>query len=187
LTTLPKLSGRPGDSIADGIPVSTTALVTDLFEQYHSAVFAYLYRLVGDREWAHDLSQEAFVRLFHSRHRLPQVENPRAWVYRIATNVALNALKRRRRFAWLPWRSTDSVSLTAPDASEATEQRLAVEAALAQLPPHYRAPLLLYGQYGFSVREVAEALDLSEGAVKVRLYRAREMFRRAYDDGDKSV
>jgi RNA polymerase sigma-70 factor (ECF subfamily) len=48
------------------------------------------------------------------------------------------------------------------------------------LPVRYRAPLLLYSHYGFSVREVAEVLEISEGAVKTRLHRAREAFRRLY-------
>ena len=161
-----------------------TGLVADLFEQYHPAVFAYLYRLVGDREWAHDLSQETFLRVLRAGQRLPQVENRRAWVYRIATNVAFNALKRRRRFAWLAWRSDDTLPLAAPDPSEPSGQRLAVERALAQLPADYRAPLLLYSHYGFGVREVAEALGISDGAVKTRLHRAREMFRQIYEGGN---
>jgi RNA polymerase sigma-70 factor (ECF subfamily) len=158
-------------------------MVTELFEQFHEAVFAYLYRLVGDREWAHDLSQDTFLRLFRSRHRLPQVTNQRAWLYRIATNVALNALKRGRRFTWMPWQNTDDTALAAPDPTEPSDQRLAVEQALAQVPLHYRAPLLLHSHYGFSVREVAEALNISQGAVKTRLYRAREKFRKVYGGG----
>lgn len=185
MTTLRKLRGHRGDSIVTAeIHPNLTILVADLFEQYHTAVFAYLYRLVDDREWAHDLSQETFLRLFRARRQLLQVENQRAWVYRIATNLAFNALKRRRRFAWLPWRNTDTAHLAVPDPSEQAHRRVAVERALAELPPHYRAPLLLHGHYGFSVREVAEALGISEGAAKTRLYRAREMFRQVYEGGN---
>lgn len=186
MTTLRKLRGRRHGDFISGAEVHQELrdLVADLFEQYHIPVFAYLYRLVGDREWAHDLSQETFLRLFRARHRLPQVENQRAWVYRIATNVAFNALKRQRRFTWLPWRKADASHLTGPDPTEQTDRRLAVEQALAELPPHYRSPLLLHSHYGFSVREVAEALDISQEAVKTRLYRAREMFRRAYERGN---
>jgi RNA polymerase sigma-70 factor (ECF subfamily) len=182
VATLHNLREHPG-SPAAGVEVNVdlTALVADLFEQHHPAVFAYLYRLVSDREWAHDLSQETFLRLFRARQRLPQVENRRAWIYRIATNVALNALKRRRRFAWLPWRQSDTRHLTAPDPLEPAGQRLAVEHALAQLLPHYRAPLILHSHYGLSVREIAEALGISQSAVKTRLYRAREMFRQVYE------
>jgi RNA polymerase sigma-70 factor (ECF subfamily) len=154
-----------------------TSLVGELFEQYHAAIFAYLYRLVDDVEWAHDLTQETFLRVLRARQRLPAVQNQRAWVYRIATNVSLNALKRRRRFAWLPWSQS---KLHTPDTAGQSEQRLAIEQALAELPPHYRAPLLLYSHYGLSVREVAEALDIKPGAVKTRLHRAREMFRKSY-------
>jgi RNA polymerase sigma-70 factor (ECF subfamily) len=163
-----------------------TDLVADLFEQHHAAVFAYLYRLVGDREWAHDLSQETFLRLLRARHRLPQVDNRRAWVYRIATNLAFSALKRQHRFAWLPWHSGDRLPLAGPDPSEPAHQHIAVERALAQLPPQYRAPLLLHSHYGFSVREVAEALGIREGAVKTRLHRAREMFRQVYGGGNEA-
>lgn len=160
-------------------------MVTELFEQFHAPVFAYLYRLVGDREWAHDLTQDTFLRLFRGRHRLPQVTNRRAWLYRIATNVALNALKRDRRFAWIPWQNTDDTCVAAPDPTEPSDKRLAVEQALTHLPLHYRAPLLLHSHYGFSVREVAETLSISQGAVKARLYRAREMFRKVYGGGNQ--
>ena len=184
MTTLRDLSGHAIDSVYGArIGCDSADLVTDLFETYRAPVFAYLYRLLDDRDWAHDLSQETFLRLFRARHRLPQVENPRAYVYRIATNVARNALKRQRRFAWLPWRNTEAVHLTASDITEQVDQRVDVEQALVLLPPHYRAPLLLYSHYGFSVREVAEALSISEGAVKTRLHRAREMFRQGYQGG----
>ena len=100
MTTLHNLTGHHRKSVLNAEVYSDSQrLVVDLFEQYHSAVFAYLYRVVDDREWAHDLTQETFLRLFRARGRLSQVKNRRAWMYRIATNLALNALKRRRRFA----------------------------------------------------------------------------------------
>jgi RNA polymerase sigma-70 factor (ECF subfamily) len=158
-----------------------TNLVARLFGEYQAAVFAYIWRLVRNREWAEDLTQETFLRVFDARDRLPEVANHRAWLYRIATNTALNALRRRRRFAWLPWGAAHTLGWGEPDVLTKIAQRDAVEAALVALPPNYRAPLLLYSHYGFSIGEVAEALETSEGAVKTRLYRAREMFRQAYE------
>jgi RNA polymerase sigma-70 factor (ECF subfamily) len=166
-------------------PTADTTLVTALFEQYHEAIFAYLYRMLNDRETAHDLTQETFLQVFRTRDRLAGVENKRAWLYRIATNLALNAIKRRQRFTWLPWRKVDEGNdLNQPDPTKQVGQDLLVKQVLRQLPPDYRAPLLLYSHDGFSVREVAEALNLSEGAVKTRLHRAREMFRRLYNQED---
>lgn len=156
------------------------SLVADLFEQHHVALFNYIYQLVSDREWAHDLTQEVFLRLFRTRHRLVEVENHRAWTYRIATNLTFTALKRRRRFVWLPWHKEDDLHLSGEDPADEVAQRYAIEEALTQLPPKYRAPLILYGQYGFRIREVAAALNISESNAKVRLHRARKMFRLVY-------
>ena len=161
-----------------------TELAVELYERYHEDVFTYLCGLVHERQWAQDLAQETFLRVLRARARLPQVNNPRAWLYRVATNVALNALKRHRRFAWLPWRASDRGQGSAPDVAEQVGQRSALNAALASLPPGYRAPLLLYAQYGLSVAEVAQALALSEAAARKRIYRATEMLRQACGKGD---
>lgn len=163
------------------------AVLTALFERYRVPICAYLYSLVDDWEMAHDLTQETFLKAFGARGQLMDVENQRAWLYRVASNLAFNALKRRRRFQWLPWTDNDSEPLPQADASERVAEASAVERALAALPLDYRAPLLLFSYYQFSVREVAEALTLSEGAVKVRLHRAREMFRQAYGNADGST
>ena len=175
------------DAMSQPAADAQTAHVADLFEEHHEAIFAYLYRLLDDREWAHDLTQETFLKVHQSRERLRDIENERAWIYRIAGNLAFTALKRRRRFAWLPWRVADTPCLLADDpaAQVAEEQRVAE--ALQALSPTYRAPLLLYSHFGLSVREVAGALDLSKSAVKVRLHRARKKFRDAYVMGAPST
>jgi RNA polymerase sigma-70 factor (ECF subfamily) len=166
-----------------GIPgcVENTNQVTKLFDEHQAAIFAYIWRLVRDRQWAEDLTQETFLRVFDARDRLPAVINQRAWLYRIATNTSFNALRRQRRFAWLPWNPFSVPALRESNAIEQIGQRSAVEGALAALAPQYRAPLLLYTHYGLTISEVAEALAISDGAVKTRLYRAREMFRQAYE------
>ena len=166
-------------------------LVTQLFEQYHVPIFNYIRGMTRDDAWANDLTQDTFLQLFKTRDKLPAVENQRAWVYRIATNLTYNALKRRKRFQWLPWRgdSDDGVQLTSPDPTNATAEQLLVRATLDKLEPKYREPLVLYSQFDLSVREVAEALNISESNVKVRLHRARKMFRQFYEmaNGDLLV
>jgi RNA polymerase sigma-70 factor (ECF subfamily) len=157
------------------------SMIVTLFEQYQRPIFAYLLRLVGDREWAEELAQETFLAAFRAADQLPGIANHRAWLYRIATNAAFNALKRRRRFAWLPWLKADDYRLKGDDPSSAVARRDAVERALLAVPPPQRAALLLYSHYGLSVAEVAEALGIEQGAVKTRLYRARIVFREAYE------
>lgn len=155
------------------------AVLTVLFEQHRTALCTYLSCLVRDWETARDLTQECFLRAFRSRRRLLEVDNQRAWLYRIATNLAIDANRRQRRWQWLPWHTVDAAD---DFTREQADRTMTVAEALAKLPVAYRAPLLLYSGYGFSVREVAEALDLGHEAVKTRLYRARKMFRQAYGE-----
>lgn len=164
-----------------GLQDKVSIAVTALFEQYHGAIFAYLLRLLNDPAWAEDLTQDVFLQLFRHQHKLAEVRNERAWIYRIATNLALTALKRQRRFAWLPWRQGDSVHWQQVGPEENLGEETAVAQALRQIPATYRAPLLLYSRYDFNVREIALVLGISQGAVKNRLWRAREMFREVYE------
>ena len=120
-----------------------TELVAQLYQQHAKAICVYIHSLVGEWVMAHDLTQEAFLQLHRSRARLPQVENQRAWLYGVASYVAFNALKRQRRFAWLPWHTAENeAQLTAPNMEQEVAGRAAVEKALARLSPEYRAPLL---------------------------------------------
>lgn len=154
----------------------TDALFERLFAEYSAPLLSYLYRLVGDRVQAEDLAQDVFVRAYHALPALPADANHRAWLYRIATNCACDTLRRRRLIAWLPWpeRETEQIA-TPPPANDDAVQR-----ALLKLPPGFRVPLVLFSVQGYSTEEIAAMLGISVGAVKTRLYRAREAFRQAY-------
>lgn len=159
-----------------------------LYRSYHQALLNYLYRLVGDSSQAEELAQEVFVRALRALGRLPEDANHRAWLYRIATNLAYDRLRRRRLLTWLPLLDGDQDAPVSPTVERKTEsgwaEQEAVQQALQELPAKYRAPLILFSMQEYSVREISQALGLSEGAVKTRLYRAREMFRKAYAQED---
>ncbi len=159
--------------------------VAELFEQHRGAIYAYLVRLSRDSQMAEELTQDTFLKVYQARAKLSGVQNRRAWIFRIATNTCLTALKRQRRFRWLPWEAAESLPHPTRDDPEQVGQRDAVERALAGMSEDYRAALLLFSYHGFRVAEVAEVLGISEGAVKTRVYRAKEMFLRAYrrEDG----
>ena len=119
--------------LATSVDDDLTELVVDLFQQHGTAVCAYVQCLVRDWELAHDLTQDAFLQLYKTRARLAHVENPRAWVYRIASHVAFSELKRRRRFRWLPWRSADQQPrFTWVEQDQQVEQRVIMEQALGE-------------------------------------------------------
>ena len=150
-----------------------------LYAEYQTPVLNYVYRLVGDADIAEELTQEAYTRAWRARAQLPAIENPRAWLYRIATNAARDHLRRRALFTWLPLVGSDA-RLADEGIEDADLEAERMRRALLRLPPDYRVPLVLYTCQQFSVTEIAESLGLSPDAVKQRLVRARQKLRDAY-------
>jgi len=169
--------------MAGSTDLERDALFERLFHAFQGAIVNYLYRLIGDAAEAEELAQDVFVRAYQALPSLKGEANYRAWLYRIATHCAYDLLRRRRLVRWLPLgaQETSAPSPPAPDG----DLRDAVQEALLRLSPEYRVPLILYSVQGYSTAEIAEMLGISVGAVKTRLYRAREAFRRIYQ-GDES-
>ena len=139
--------------------------------------------MTGDLARAQELTQETFIRAYRALLRGVRWDNPRAWLYRVASRLATDDYRRRRLLQWQPLLDID------PDPSPGVDVCVAeqgsVHRALAALPPKYCIPLVLYASEGYSVNEVGGLLSLSPSAVKMRLCRAREMFRRAYQNGEQ--
>ncbi len=157
------------------------AAFTEIFERYHHRIVNYLYGLVHDRELANDLAQDSFLKAYKALPRMDDDLRLGPWLYRIAGNTAFSALRRRRLIRWLPLLNDglgESMQ-TGVGEGEVAEAE-AVERALAKLPAKYAAPLLLHSHEGLSCNEIAAILGISPGAVKTRLFRAREAFRVAY-------
>lgn len=164
---------RAGDQVA----------FAHLFEQYHAPVLNYLHRMVGDRALAEDLTQDAFVKAYNA---LPGTRPDlafKAWLYRIATNTAISHLRRRRIVQWLPFLG-DQHHAGGESIERSVTRQHDVEQALAKLPRHYAAVLLLRHYQGLSLAETAAALDITENAAKLRLFRARKAFAEVYQDPD---
>ena len=153
-----------------------------LFRQYEEPICSYLARLTGDSYRAQELTQETFVRAYRALRKGQRWDNPRAWLYRVASRLATDYYRRRQLLQWLPLRDMDGRQGGKRELETATAERLAVRAALEQLSPKYRVPLVLYVYQGCTVAEVAETLELSVSAVKMRLSRAREQFRLVYQE-----
>jgi RNA polymerase sigma-70 factor (ECF subfamily) len=158
----------------------TAALFERLYADYESPILNYLYRLLGDPRLAEDLAQEAFTRAWNARRDLPRLDNPRAWMYRIATNLARDHFRRARLLSWLPLLGKEPALTGDPhegDPIEAAKMRR----ALLKLSEDYRTPLVLYTCQEFSVAEIAATLNVSTDAVKQRLVRARQQLRSVYE------
>jgi RNA polymerase sigma-70 factor (ECF subfamily) len=155
---------------------------TEIFERYQHRIVNYIYGLVHDRELANDLAQESFLKAYRALPRMGSDLRLAPWLYRIAGNTAFSALRRRRLIRWLPLLND---GIMTPDIDGEVAEAEAVHRALAKLPAKYAAPLLLHSHEGLSCNEIAEILNISPGAVKTRLFRAREAFRAAYNQPDE--
>lgn len=196
--------------VAEAGPVVTIADFEDIFSRFQTPLINFVFRLVGNREQAYDLTQDVFVKAYRalSTGTTIQAAALSSWLYRIASNTATDALRRRRLISWLPLSlfnedrgvgagmpgmETNGTNQQAEEALASAanaftagydggrfEQRVAdreiVESVLKRLPPKYATCLLLYEHEGFSCAEIAEVLNVSPSAVKMRLMRARERF-----------
>jgi RNA polymerase sigma-70 factor, ECF subfamily len=160
-----------------------------IYDEFKIPIYNYIYHLVGDREQADDLTQDTFLKAFKALPKMDASLKLSAWLYRIATNTAYDALRRRRLISWLPWQELDRepADVESADPQETVETVELVQMALHRMPQTYRAALLLYTQQGFTYAEIATTLGIAESGVKMYLSRARQAFRELYRSLESGV
>jgi RNA polymerase sigma-70 factor (ECF subfamily) len=157
----------------------------DAFEQvvyrYQRRLANYLYHIVGNWELALDLTQDTLLVAHRKILDTTSDLSLAAWLYRIALNHARAALRRRRLIAWVPLLEDLLDYRPCVEGPEVRSVEFdSVQRALAELPPGYRATLLLHDLEGFTCAEIAAILDIRADAVRKRLSRGRDLFRAAY-------
>ena len=172
----------------------------DAFEQLvldnQNKVYSLALRLVGDREEAADLAQEAFLKAWQNLPSFQGESSFSTWLYRLTTNLCIDWLRRQKRRQEV----SPAASLDDEDAGwaepadweqdphrklEQFERGQALARGLERLPEHQRRPLVLRELSGMSYQEIAQALDLDLGTVKSRIARARMALRKILlEDGN---
>lgn len=159
----------------------TEGKFAEIVDRHRDALINYLTHLTRSRHRAEDLAQEAFVQLYRSMLASREVEQVGPYLYRIATNLAVSAVRREQRWRLLTPRLAVATEKTvpAPDAGLVSDEiQRQVTAALQALPLKFRAPLVLYEIEEWSYEDIARALDCRLGTIKSRIARARELLRR---------
>jgi RNA polymerase sigma-70 factor (ECF subfamily) len=158
----------------------------ELIERHQVRVFRLLYRMMGSREEAEDLTQETFLSLHRHGHRFRAEARFSTFIYRVAANAALNRRRSlgrgRTRIDKLRVRQEAGDDLpSAPrnpeESAEGQEISVHVRDALEQLSPSLRMPVILYDIEGLAYGEIARVLGIAEGTVKSRIHRARQALR----------
>ena len=161
----------------------------ELVERYRLRLLNFVHRIIGDRERAEDLVQEAFIRVYRHLHRFDTSKKFSTWVYTIASNLAKNELRNRSRNPLVLYQSLrvqgeeDRRPLQFEDASSRPDDMFAgrhlrelVDAAVATLSPHHREVFVMRELEGRSYDEIADLTRCNLGTVKSRLNRARRAF-----------
>ncbi|MFP5261870.1 MAG: RNA polymerase sigma factor [Blastocatellia bacterium] len=173
-------------AIRDGDEVAFQEIV----RRYRNPITNFVFRMIDDYERAVELSQETFIRVYTSASRYQANYSFSTYIYRIATNLAISELRRRKRRRFVSLLSPftndegDTAELDPPDSNPLQDQalidnerRTAVARAISSLPEKYRAAIVLRDVEGLSYDRIAEVLKLSEGTVKSRINRARNLLK----------
>ncbi|MCC6484460.1 MAG: sigma-70 family RNA polymerase sigma factor [Armatimonadetes bacterium] len=158
-----------------------------LYDEYGSGVYNLVLRMLGNAEDAEDVRQEVFLKAHRSLKGFKGEARFSTWLYRIATNVCLDEIRRRKPAASIEQMGEDGSWEPVKDSSEGhPEQELgrklsqeAVQAALSKVAPHYRVLIVLRHLEDRSYEEIAAIVGCSVNSLNVRLHRAREAFRKA--------
>lgn len=161
-----------------------------LLNRYRAPLFSYFVRMVRDEGLAEDLTQEVFLRVYQARERYQPDARFTTWLYRIATNLALNAIRHRRvePVTLVPVEGEDGEAVSLldrlPDGRPTAEHEMLesdrhrlIREAIRTLPEKQRVAVILHKYQGVDYRQIASALRVSESAVKSLLFRAYESLR----------
>jgi RNA polymerase sigma-70 factor (ECF subfamily) len=180
----------PGD-------LPSEAQLAAIYREFSGQIHTYAYHLLGNPEDADDITQEVFIRAYARLGQLRAQASMRSWLYRIATNLCMDHLRRRSRVKRIfgleaplggsgagpddpPQRDIAQPMAAAEIDSVAERDHIAL--ALKRMPDKYAVCLLLHSLQGLSYREIADVVGVSPGAAAVRLSRARDLFARYYEE-----
>jgi RNA polymerase sigma-70 factor (ECF subfamily) len=150
----------------------------ELYKRHKDKVYALALRLTNNVQDAEDIVQDVFVQVYRKIEDFREEAAFTSWLYRIATNISLSALRRRKR----RWGVEKELPPDRPVEGRRTETgkilKPFLEEAIAELPPRARMIFVLHDIQGFQHNEIAAMLDCSEGTSKSQLHKARARLRK---------
>lgn len=157
----------------------------ELYHRYQSYVYNIVNGIVQNADDARDVTQDVFLHVYDALPRFRGRSAFSTWLYRVAVNAAITHARRQKRHPQIPLDALREfrADIDAEPEQQATraETQQAVQEMLAQLPEPQRAALVLRYFQELSLEEMAEVMNCSVAAVKVRLHRARNSFRRLFE------
>lgn len=161
----------------------------EIVDLYQNRLFQVCYRMLGNRHEAEDIAQEAFVRAYINIHTFDQKRKFSTWLYRIATNLCIDRIRKKKPDYYLDAevKGTEGLDMYSQIAAsdELPEEELMklelqerIQYEISRLPDKYRSAIVLKYMEELSLQEISEILDLPLGTVKTRIHRGREALRK---------
>ncbi|CDQ41327.1 MULTISPECIES: RNA polymerase sigma factor SigW [Virgibacillus] len=161
----------------------------DVVSFFQNKIYQHCYRMLGNTHEAEDIAQEAFIRAYVNIHSFDERRKFSTWLYRIATNLTIDRIRKRKPDHYLDAevKGTEGLDMYSqladkgrkPDEEvEGLELQRYIQYEISKLPPKYRSIIMLRYIEEFSLQEISEILDIPLGTVKTRIHRGREALRK---------
>ncbi|MEC5425821.1 RNA polymerase sigma factor SigW [Virgibacillus sp. C22-A2] len=161
----------------------------DVVSFFQNRIYQHCYRMLGNAHEAEDIAQEAFIRAYVNIHSFDDRRKFSTWLYRIATNLTIDRIRKRKPDYYLDaevkgTEGLDMYSQLADDSRlpgeevESLELQRYIHKEISGLPPKYRSIIILRYLEEFSLQEISDILDIPLGTVKTRIHRGREALRK---------
>lgn len=161
----------------------------DVVSFFQHKIYQHCFRMLGNAHEAEDMAQEAFIRAYVNIHSYDENRKFSTWLYRIATNLTIDRIRKRKPDYFLDAeiKGTDGLNMYSQLAADerlpeeevqSIELQSYIQEQIAALAPKYRSIIMLRYLEEFSLREISEILDIPLGTVKTRIHRGREALRK---------
>lgn len=161
----------------------------DVVSFYQNKIYQHCFRMLGNVHEAEDIAQETFIRVYVNIHSYDEKRKFSTWLYRIATNLTIDRIRKRKPDYYLDAevKGTEGLNMYSqlasddqrpPEEVENQELQRYIHREIDKLPPKYRSIIILRYLEEFSLQEISETLDIPLGTVKTRIHRGREALRK---------
>jgi RNA polymerase sigma-70 factor, ECF subfamily len=145
-----------------------------LYNRYKRQIYVFCLRMVNDNDAAMDIVQDVFLKVYEKNHTIKNPASFKSWIYTIARNSCLTFLSRSKNSVGFTYEIENKCQETPANDYDKQENEEIVKNSLNKLKSEYREIIILKDYLDYSYQEIAEILDLKNGAVKSRLFKARK-------------
>lgn len=183
-----RMEGHTDEQLAKRVQEGDQNAFGALVERYQEKLMRYARKFLSDQDDAKDVIQDTFIKAYENIQSFDTGRTFSPWIYRIAHNEFVNALKKKqaRRTTFTIDFDTLFPHLTAPDTADSAamerDVKETIEKHLNEIDPKYREPLVLYYIEGMEYKEISEIMQIPISTVGVRLARARALLRKTAGD-----